>query len=97
MQPLKVSDRASLREVKLLTGRTHQVRVHALSENHPLAGDQRYGEEDFNREMKKLGLTRLFLHASQLQLVHPISGEKITAKAELPENLKDLLGKLELS
>ena len=96
MQPKAIADEASLIEVKLLTGRTHQVRVHALSENHPLAGDQRYGEQAFNREMKQAGLKRLFLHASQLQLHHPTKNQKITIEAPLPKELKLVLDNLNL-
>ena len=60
MKPISVGDIASLIEVKLLTGRTHQVRVHALSEGHPVAGDDRYGNADFNKLVKQEnGLTRL--------------------------------------
>ena len=49
-----------------LTGRTHQIRVHALHAGHPLAGDERYGDEDANREAKRSGLKRLFLHAQSI-------------------------------
>jgi 23S rRNA pseudouridine955/2504/2580 synthase len=56
----------SLVDVELLTGRTHQIRVHAAAEHHPVAGDEKYGDRDFNREMKQLGLKRMFLHARKL-------------------------------
>lgn len=96
MTPQAVSETASLIEVKLLTGRTHQVRVHAQSENHPLAGDQRYGDAEFNRQMKRLGLNRLFLHASSLRLIHPLSTQKILIEAPLPQELAEILEKLQL-
>ena len=49
-----------------LTGRTHQIRVHALHAGHPLAGDERYGDEAANKEARRLGLKRLFLHAQSI-------------------------------
>ncbi len=96
-KPVCVSMTASLVEVKLLTGRTHQVRVHLQSEGHPLAGDSRYGDPDFNRALKDVKLGRLFLHASQLSLVHPITAMPLTVVAPLPEDLLKVLDKLALS
>lgn len=58
---------ASLVEIGIDTGRTHQIRVHCASQGHPLAGDEKYGDRDFNRGMRKLGLQRLFLHATRLR------------------------------
>lgn len=58
---------ASLVEVALDTGRTHQIRVHAQHIGHPLAGDEKYGARDFNRSMRDKGLKRLFLHAERLE------------------------------
>ena len=97
MRPLSVSSAASLLEVKLLTGRTHQVRVHAQSENHPIAGDARYGDRKFNQWMKDQGLSRLFLHASQLRFHHPLSGQRVSVTAPLPGDLRLVLDTLELS
>ena len=61
---LKTFTKASLIEAKPLSGRTHQIRVHAAHIGYPIAGDQKYGDKNFNREMRKYGLRRLFLHAS---------------------------------
>ncbi len=58
---------ASLVEVALDTGRTHQIRVHAQHIGHPLAGDEKYGEREFNRRMRDNGLKRLFLHAARFE------------------------------
>ncbi|MFC4821855.1 RluA family pseudouridine synthase [Dokdonella ginsengisoli] len=58
---------ASLVEVALETGRTHQIRVHAQHLGHPLAGDEKYGEKEFNRRMRDKGLKRLFLHAARFE------------------------------
>ena len=61
---LKIFSTASLIEAKPLSGRTHQIRVHAAHIGYPIAGDEKYGDKNFNREMRKYGLRRLFLHAS---------------------------------
>ena len=96
MQPIEVSEFASLLEVKLLTGRTHQVRVHTLSENHPVAGDQKYGDDSFNKKIKGKGLKRLFLHASSIQLNYPLTKKKLRTEAPLPEELISVLNNLNL-
>lgn len=85
---------AALVEAKLFTGRTHQVRVHALASGHPLAGDSKYGDRDFNKKMREQGLKRLFLHASKLGFYHPESGEKQLVSAPLPEELERVLGRM---
>ena len=79
--------KASLVEVSLETGRTHQIRVHAAHAGYPLAGDEKYGEEEFNERMKALGLGRMFLHAHQLSFVWPATGVEFTASAPLPPDL----------
>lgn len=96
MAPKAISDEASLLEVKLLTGRTHQVRVHCQAENHPLAGDQKYGDKDFNKRMKSYGLSRLFLHAARLSFFHPTTEKSITVEAPLPSELASVLANLAL-
>ena len=55
--------KATLMEVALDTGRTHQIRVHAAHAGYPVAGDEKYGDAEFNESMKAAGLTRMFLHA----------------------------------
>jgi 23S rRNA pseudouridine955/2504/2580 synthase len=65
-RPVTIFADASLVEVSLLTGRTHQIRVHAESIGHPIVGDDKYGDEAFNRQMKQYGVRRLFLHARSL-------------------------------
>ncbi len=77
-------------EVKITTGRTHQIRVHAQAIGHPLAGDGKYGDKELNRELKEFGLKSLFLHAHRLDI--PIaSGENLTISAPLPDNLSAVL------
>ena len=63
-RPLKVFEQASLIEAKPLTGRTHQIRVHAAHIGRPIAGDEKYGDKVFNREMRNYRLRRLFLHSA---------------------------------
>ena len=94
--PKAVSNEASLLEVKLLTGRTHQVRVHCQSENHPLAGDQKYQDKEFNKRMKSYGLSRLFLHAARLSFYHPMTNDSLTVEAPLPIELASVLANLAL-
>ncbi|MFW2441087.1 MAG: 23S rRNA pseudouridine(955/2504/2580) synthase RluC [Arenicellales bacterium] len=85
---------ASLISIKLLTGRTHQARVHALSIEQPIAGDDRYGDRAFNQRMKLFGLNRLFLHASRLRFKHPIENKQMDIDAPMPEPLASVLDKL---
>lgn len=61
----------TLLSAKLITGRTHQLRVHAAASGHPIAGDQKYGDPEFNQHVKQLGLKRLFLHCSAMSRRHP--------------------------
>ena len=82
---------STLVDIELLTGRTHQARVHAAYAGHPIAGDVKYGEREFNRLMRHRGLTRLFLHASRLRFKHPGSGRKLTITAPLPAELAQVL------
>lgn len=86
---------ATLMEVRLYTGRTHQARVHAATLGHPIAGDDKYGEREFNRELRRYGgLRRLFLHAVRLRFAHPTSGAKIDIKSPLPPELASVLERL---
>lgn len=82
---------STLVDIELLTGRTHQARVHAAYAGHPIAGDVKYGERGFNRLMRERGLTRLFLHASRIRFKHPGSGRKLTISAPLPAELAQVL------
>lgn len=64
--PLEYRDNLSLLEVKLYTGRTHQIRVHAQAAGYPIAGDPKYGDSDFNNQLKKHDFKRMYLHAYKL-------------------------------
>lgn len=85
---------ASYLEAELETGRTHQIRVHAASSGHPIAGDERYGNEDFNATMRRLGLKRLFLHAHYLAFHDPERNRSIEVSAPLAADLSQLMDKL---
>lgn len=81
----------TLLEVKIKTGRTHQIRVHLASINHPIAGDEKYGDFEVNKKLPKIGLKRMFLHAWRLKIRHPITNEDLTFYADLPDNLQKII------
>ena len=85
---------ATLVEATLETGRTHQIRVHAAANGTPILGDPKYGDEGANRHFRDLGLRRLFLHAASLRLEWPDAGCDFTIEAPLPDELRDLLERL---
>lgn len=85
---------ATLMEIRLYTGRMHQARVHATFAGHPIAGDDKYGERDFNRELRAVGLRRLFLHSARLQFAHPGTGARIKVESPLPPELTTVLERL---
>jgi 23S rRNA pseudouridine955/2504/2580 synthase len=81
---------ATLMEVTLHTGRTHQIRVHAAHAGHPVAGDEKYGDATFNESMRDLGLRRMFLHAHSLSFSWPRGGE-FSINTPLPAELAALV------
>lgn len=86
---------ATLVEALILTGRTHQIRVHAAHIGHPIAGDDKYGDRDFNKFMKNKGLNRLFLHASSIYCHVPeLLEEYIGLCAPLSSELRHCLDHL---
>lgn len=86
---------ATLVEVILETGRTHQIRVHAAANGTPILGDEKYGLDEANRAYRELGLRRLFLHAASLRFAWPPThGRLRTFEAALPAPLDTLLEKL---
>lgn len=93
-RPLRQFDTATLVEIALLTGRTHQARVHAAHIDHPIAGDEKYGEREFNKDIRAAGLRRLFLHAARVEFQHPIRAGKMSFEAPLPDDLTTVLDKL---
>lgn len=88
---LKRLGEATLLEVTLETGRTHQIRVHCQLAGYPLLGDDKYGNEALNRQSRPQGLKRMFLHAHRLAFVLPSTGERICVESPLPDDLQSVL------
>jgi 23S rRNA pseudouridine955/2504/2580 synthase len=84
----------ALLEAELLTGRTHQIRVHLTHLGFPLAGDDKYGDFAWNKALAKEGLKRMFLHARELTFRHPATGERVKVEAPLPRDLAGFLASL---
>ena len=84
----------TLMEIFIMTGRTHQIRVHAAHMGHPIAGDEQYGNQQFNAQLIEKGLHRLFLHAQALEFLWPGSGEFFSVSAPLSEELRIVLSRL---
>ena len=85
----------ALLEAELKTGRTHQIRVHLAHLGHALAGDDKYGDFAWNRQLAREGLKRMFLHARQLAFAHPASGARVKVASPLPEELSRFLAGLD--
>jgi 23S rRNA pseudouridine955/2504/2580 synthase len=81
----------ALLEAELKTGRTHQIRVHLAHLGHPLAGDDKYGDFTWNRELSREGLKRMFLHAWRVAFIHPRTGEPMRVEAAMAEELQAFL------
>ncbi|HLU46435.1 MAG TPA: RluA family pseudouridine synthase [Planctomycetota bacterium] len=87
--------RRTLLEVEPGTGRTHQIRVHLASADHPILGDGDYGNKEANRAFReRYGSPRLFLHAERLELPHPETSEPLILEAPLPRAFRDVLSRL---
>ena len=78
---------SSLLAVTIKTGRTHQIRVHLSQKGYAIAGDDKYGDFDWNRQLAVHGLKRMFLHAWRLDFKHPFTGEPMRLQCELPSEL----------
>jgi 23S rRNA pseudouridine955/2504/2580 synthase len=85
---------ATLLDVSIGTGRTHQIRVHAAHAGFPLAGDDKYGDRERDAALKPFGLTRMFLHAHTLTFQRVAASEPFTVSAELPVDLQGVLDRL---
>jgi 23S rRNA pseudouridine955/2504/2580 synthase len=85
----------SLLRAELKTGRTHQIRVHLAHLGFPIAGDDKYGDFELNKELARNGLKRMFLHAASIGLKHPASGTKLVIEAPLPADLQKFVDKLD--
>lgn len=86
---------ATLVEARLESGRTHQIRVHAAATGHPIVGDDRYGDDEANRQFRALGLRRLFLHASSLRFDWEGARRGLCIEAPLSAELRSLVEKLD--
>jgi 23S rRNA pseudouridine955/2504/2580 synthase len=86
---LKSNTEFSLLEVELLTGRTHQIRVHLAHAGYPIVGDDKYGDFALNRRLRQ----RLLLHAAKLAFRHPASGEPVKLESPLPPEMRAFVDK----
>jgi len=86
----------ALLEAELETGRTHQIRVHLAHIGHALAGDDKYGDFAWNRELAKEGLKRMFLHARRMTFAHPVGGASMRVESPLPAELARYLAALDV-
>lgn len=85
---------ASLVDIHIETGRMHQIRSHAKYAQHPLAGDDKYGDREFNKILKSQGLKRLFLHAYKLSFTNPLTNKIQKIEAPLSVELEEFLQKI---
>ncbi|KJX80937.1 hypothetical protein WB56_04345, partial [Vibrio cholerae O1 biovar El Tor] len=85
---------ATLVQASPVTGRTHQIRVHTQYMGHPIAWDDRYGDRRFDAYTAQFGIERLFLHAANIQFVHPASEKKLEIHAPLEAHLEQALTKM---
>ncbi|MBS7809101.1 RluA family pseudouridine synthase [Variovorax sp. PCZ-1] len=77
-------EQASLLEVTIKTGRTHQIRVHLAHHGHPIIGDEKYGDFELNKALVKAGMKRMYLHAWQLEFLHPANSQTMTLNSASP-------------
>ena len=86
---------ATLVQASPITGRTHQIRVHTLHAGHPIACDDKYGDQAFCSKMRQRGLNRLFLHAAELSFLHPKTEVTMRFEAPLDDELSAALEALD--
>ncbi|NKB76322.1 MAG: RluA family pseudouridine synthase [Gammaproteobacteria bacterium] len=91
IRPHRHFENSTLLSIELKTGRMHQARVHCASSHFPIAGDRVYGDDAFNKQMKKLGLGRLFLHACRIEMAHPMTEMTLNIEAPLPGQMSNFL------
>jgi len=93
--PQQRFDGCTLLQAELHTGRTHQIRVHLAHIGYPIAGDDKYGDFEWNRELARKGLKRMFLHAAELRFEHPLTGIPVCVRSPLPQALDEFLRTLQ--
>ena len=86
----------TLVEARLITGRTHQIRVHSAARDHPIAGDEKYGDRQLNKALRRHGLSRMYLHAVEARLPPEVLGHPLRLHAPLPPVLETLNRRLGL-
>ena len=91
VEVLQVGNEFSIIRVELITGRTHQIRVHCQAEGHEIAGDDKYGDANFNRAMRQRKIRRLMLHAASLELPNSDYTPEIIVNAPLPVQFDRLM------
>lgn len=84
----------SLLEAELLTGRTHQIRVHLQHTGFPILGDDKYGDFTLNKQLVRVGLKRMFLHAYRMHIRHPLTGELLQLDAPLAPECQQFINTL---
>lgn len=84
---IKKFENCTLVNANIKTGRTHQIRVHLQHIQHPIIGDEKYGDYEINKQYNKLNLKRMFLHAHKIEFIHPITSLPIKIEATLPNEL----------
>mgnify|MGYP000935950831 CR=1 FL=1 len=89
--PVRVEDDFSVLDLRLMTGRTHQIRVHLAHAGHPVLGDDKYGDFALNKVLAGRGVKRLFLHAASLAFRHPATGRRLSLRAPLPADMQEFL------
>ncbi len=94
-RPLRIGDDYSEVEARLLTGRTHQIRVHAAHIGHPILGDDKYGDFDLNKRLARQGVKRLLLHARRLSLAHPLTRAAIELESPMPSDMQSFAATLD--
>jgi 23S rRNA pseudouridine955/2504/2580 synthase len=88
VRPIAVAKGCSLLELQLLTGRTHQIRVHLAHCGHPVLGDDKYGNAALDRAWAEAAAKRLFLHAARLTFEHPVTGVRMKLSAPMPAEMR---------
>jgi 23S rRNA pseudouridine955/2504/2580 synthase len=91
----RASPPVALLDAELITGRTHQIRVHLTHLGHPLAGDDKYGDFAWNKMLAKKGLKRMFLHAHRISFAHPSDGRPLVVESPLPPDLAKFVANLD--
>ena len=91
VEVMQTGDQFSIIRVELITGRTHQIRVHCQAEGHEIAGDDKYGDAEFNRAMRQRKIRRLMLHAASLELPNSDYTPEIIVNAPLPAQFDRLM------